>query len=53
MPTILKHINYNSGEALSLFMSNLNLLSLIADSCNIQFYIELVFSNYLIKNISL
>ncbi|XP_025200463.1 uncharacterized protein LOC112598268 isoform X2 [Melanaphis sacchari] len=53
MPVLLKHISFNSDGAFSLFMSNMHLLSCIPDNCNINFYIELVFSDYTIKNIVL
>ncbi|XP_022163641.1 uncharacterized protein LOC111029096 isoform X2 [Myzus persicae] len=53
MPVLIKHISFNSGGAFSLFMSNMHLLSSISNSCNTKFYIELVFSDYTIKNILL
>lgn len=53
MPTLLKHMSYNSDGAFSLFMSSLHLLSSIAESCNIKFYTELVFSNHTIQGLIL
>ncbi|CAH1714893.1 unnamed protein product, partial [Aphis gossypii] len=53
MPVLLKQISFNSGGAFSLFMSSMHLLSSISNSCNIKFYIELVFSDYTIKSLLL
>ncbi|VVC32288.1 Armadillo-like helical [Cinara cedri] len=53
LPLILKHISYNSIGAFSLFMSNIHLLSSISESCNVNFYLDSVFYNYMTKNLLL